>query len=91
MTRRTQDGEARFIRRYRPEDGPEVVRVIKSIYDAYNFLMDFEEFDLDLAHIVRASYALKLNHGRHRPADPVFLSPGDWRRVIRAFGSRGAS
>ncbi len=51
MTPRTQNGETSFIRRYRPEDGPAVVRVIKSIYDAYNFLMDFEEFDRDLADI----------------------------------------
>jgi putative acetyltransferase len=43
--------ETSHIRRYRPEDRPDVVRVIKSIYDAYNFLMDFEEFDRDLADI----------------------------------------
>ncbi len=46
-----KDNEATHIRRYRPEDRPDVVRVIKSIYDAYNFQMDFEEFDRDLADI----------------------------------------
>jgi GNAT superfamily N-acetyltransferase len=51
MTSHTSDNETPFIRRYRPEDRPDVVRVIKSIYDAYNFLMDFEEFDRDLADV----------------------------------------
>lgn len=39
------------IRRYRPEDGPEVLRVIKFIFDAYNFVMDLESFDRDLTDI----------------------------------------
>lgn len=39
------------LRRYRPEDGPGVVRVIRSVYDSYNYVMDFEEFDRDLADI----------------------------------------
>ena len=51
MTSRERCDATPFIRRYRPEDGPGVVRVIKSIYDAYNFTMDFEEFDRDLADI----------------------------------------
>ena len=51
MTDGTKDKGAYHIRRYRPEDSPAAVRIIKSIYDAYNFLMDFEEFDRDLADI----------------------------------------
>lgn len=51
MTDGTKDKGAYLIRRYRPEDSPAAVRIIKSIYDAYNFLMDFEEFDRDLADI----------------------------------------
>ena len=51
MTPRRQETGIPFIRKYRPEDGPDVIRVIKSIYDAYNFRMDFEEFDLDLSDI----------------------------------------
>ena len=51
MTSGTHESEPTFIRRYRPEDQPDAVRVIKSIYDAYNFEMDFEEFDRDLADI----------------------------------------
>lgn len=51
MTPRTGERKTPFIRRYRPEDRPEAVRVIKSIYDAYNFLMDLDEFDRDLADI----------------------------------------
>lgn len=51
MTSHKQDKETPYIRRYRPEDKPGVVRVIKSIYDAYDFVMDFEEFDRDLADI----------------------------------------
>ena len=51
MTDGTKDKGAYLIRRYRPEDRPAAVRIIKSIYDAYNFLMDFEEFDRDLADI----------------------------------------
>ena len=51
MTSNKQANETPFIRRYRPEDKPDIVRVIKSIYDAYNFVMDFKEFDRDLADI----------------------------------------
>ncbi len=51
MTAGTKDNDTYLIRRYRPEDRPDAVRIIKSIYDAYNFLMDFEEFDRDLADI----------------------------------------
>ena len=51
MTDGTKDKGAYLIRRYRPEDSPAAVCIIKSIYDAYNFLMDFEEFDRDLADI----------------------------------------
>ena len=51
MTAGTQDNGIPYIRRYRPEDGPEAVRVVRSIYDAYNFRMDFDEFDRDLADI----------------------------------------
>ena len=46
-----QDNEISYIRRYRPEDQPDVVRVIRSVFDAYNFMMDFDEFDRDLADI----------------------------------------
>jgi putative acetyltransferase len=46
-----RDNETSHIRRYRPEDRPDVARIIKSIYAAYNFLMDFEEYDRDLADI----------------------------------------
>ena len=40
-----------FVRRYRPEDRPTVVSVIRSVYEDYNYTMDFEEFDRDLADI----------------------------------------
>jgi putative acetyltransferase len=40
-----------FVRRYRPEDRPAIIRIIKSIYDDYSYTMDFERFDRDLADI----------------------------------------
>jgi putative acetyltransferase len=39
------------IRDYRPEDQPGVVAVIRAVYDDYNYIMDFETFDRDLADI----------------------------------------
>jgi putative acetyltransferase len=40
-----------LVRRYRPEDRPAVVSVIRSVYDDYNYTTDFERFDRDLADI----------------------------------------
>jgi GNAT superfamily N-acetyltransferase len=40
-----------LVRRYRPEDRPAVIHIIKAIYDDYNYTMDFEEFDRDLVDI----------------------------------------
>jgi GNAT superfamily N-acetyltransferase len=51
MTSHNHDNETPYIRRYRPEDKPSAIHIVKSIYDAYNFVMDFEEFDRDLADI----------------------------------------
>lgn len=39
------------IRDYRPEDGPAVIEVIKSVSIEYNYTIDFEEFDHDLVDI----------------------------------------
>jgi putative acetyltransferase len=39
------------VRRYRPEDRPAVIGVIRSVYEDYSYVMDFEEFDRDLADI----------------------------------------
>jgi putative acetyltransferase len=39
------------IRTFRPEDKPGVVSVIKSVYDDFNYIMDFEAFDADLVDI----------------------------------------
>jgi len=43
------------IRAFRPEDGPGVISVIRSVYDAVGLTMDLTEFDRDLADIC-ASY-----------------------------------
>ncbi|MDD3643053.1 MAG: GNAT family N-acetyltransferase [Candidatus Krumholzibacteria bacterium] len=40
-----------LIRSFRPEDAPGVVSVIRSVYGAVGFAMDFDEFDRDLADI----------------------------------------
>jgi putative acetyltransferase len=47
--RKPQDSPV--IRDYRPEDRPGVVTVIRSVYNDYNYIMDFETFDSDLADI----------------------------------------
>jgi GNAT superfamily N-acetyltransferase len=40
-----------LIRTFRPEDTPGVVSVVRSVYDAVGLVMDFGEFDRDLADI----------------------------------------
>jgi len=40
-----------LIRPYRPEDKPGVIAVIKSVYDDFNYIMDFDVFDKDLSDI----------------------------------------
>lgn len=51
-TERHTKGRGPFaIREYRPEDFPGVVSVIKSVYNDYNYRMDYDEFDRDLADI----------------------------------------
>jgi putative acetyltransferase len=40
------------IRRFRPEDGPGVITVIRSAYRVLGYEMDFEQFDRDLADIL---------------------------------------
>jgi len=49
--RRKDDHGSFTIRDYRPEDFPGVVSVIKSVYNDYNYRMDYNEFDRDLADI----------------------------------------
>ena len=39
------------IRAFRPEDKPGVVAVIKAVYDDYNYIVDFDEFEADLVDI----------------------------------------
>ena len=39
------------IRPFQPEDKPGVVNIIKSVYDDFRYIMDFEAFDADLADI----------------------------------------
>jgi GNAT superfamily N-acetyltransferase len=39
------------IRDFRPEDMPGVAEVIRSVYREYNYVMDFDEFDRDIADI----------------------------------------
>jgi GNAT superfamily N-acetyltransferase len=39
------------IRPYRPEDKPGIVAIIDSVYRDYNYSMDFEHFDSDLADV----------------------------------------
>ena len=51
MDRSREEEHTPFVRRYRPEDHPAIVNIIKSIYDDYNYTMDFEQFDHDLADI----------------------------------------
>lgn len=48
---RKPTGESFTIRDYRPEDFPGVVSVIKSVYIDYNYRMDYNQFDRDLADI----------------------------------------
>jgi putative acetyltransferase len=51
-TARSKEDRGSFtIRDYRPEDFPGVVSVIKSVYNDYNYRMDYNEFDRDLADI----------------------------------------
>lgn len=51
MERSREEERAPFVRRYRPEDRPAVISIIKSIFDHYNFTMDFEGLDRDLIDI----------------------------------------
>ncbi|MCK4350356.1 MAG: hypothetical protein KAX13_05820, partial [Candidatus Krumholzibacteria bacterium] len=51
MDRSKEEEHAHFVRRYRPEDRPTIIHIIKSIYDDYNYTMDFEQFDRDLIDI----------------------------------------
>jgi putative acetyltransferase len=39
------------IRPFRPEDKPGIVAVIKSVYDDFNYLIDFDVFEIDLVDI----------------------------------------
>jgi GNAT superfamily N-acetyltransferase len=39
------------IRTFRPEDKPGVVAIIKSVYDDYNYLVDFDHFEADLVDV----------------------------------------
>lgn len=39
------------IRAYRPEDKPGIVAIIKSVYDDYNYVIDFNEFEADLVDV----------------------------------------
>lgn len=43
--------ESPVIRTFRPEDAPGVISVIRSVYEAVGLVMDFAEFDRDLADI----------------------------------------
>jgi GNAT superfamily N-acetyltransferase len=36
------------IRAFRPEDKPGVLAIIKSVYDDYNYIIDFDHFEADL-------------------------------------------
>ena len=49
--RRLGKGAEPLIRSYRPEDKPGVVKIIKSVYDDFRYIMDFKAFDADLADI----------------------------------------
>ncbi len=49
-TPRSGRGEP-VIRTFRPEDKPGVVAVIKSVYDDYNYVVDFDEFEADLVDV----------------------------------------
>ncbi len=39
------------IRAFRPEDKPGVVAVIKAVYDDYNYIVDFDNFEADLVDV----------------------------------------
>ena len=39
------------IRPFRPEDKPGVVRIIQSVYDDFNYILDFDVFETDLVDI----------------------------------------
>jgi putative acetyltransferase len=39
------------IRTFRPEDKPGIVAVIKTVYDDYHYIVDFDEFEADLVDI----------------------------------------
>jgi GNAT superfamily N-acetyltransferase len=39
------------IRAFRPEDKPGIVAIIKSVYDDYNYVVDFDEFEADLVDV----------------------------------------
>jgi len=44
-------GGGPVIREFRPEDKPGVVAVIKSVYDDYNYAVDFDHFEADLVDV----------------------------------------
>jgi GNAT superfamily N-acetyltransferase len=39
------------VRAFRPEDKPGVVAIIKSVYDDYNYIVDFDNFEADLVDV----------------------------------------
>jgi GNAT superfamily N-acetyltransferase len=45
------DARGPVIRAFRPEDKPGVVAVIKSVYDDYHYIVDFDHFEADLVDI----------------------------------------
>jgi len=52
--RRSAGGSPRAdpaIRPFRPEDKPGVVRIIQSVYDDFNYILDFDVFETDLVDI----------------------------------------
>lgn len=51
MKSRTKGGEKISIRPFLPEDKSAVVSIIDSVYRDYNYKMDFDNFDSDLADI----------------------------------------
>jgi GNAT superfamily N-acetyltransferase len=51
MNRSNDEGHEVYVRRYRPEDRPTIIHIIKSVYDDFNYTIDFERLDNDLVDI----------------------------------------
>ena len=80
-------------RAFRPEDKPGIIAVIKSVYDDFNYIIDFNEFETDLVDIqstyqdAEAPSGCSTTAGRSRGASAS--SPrGDACELKRLYSAR---